>query len=99
MSHADPAHARGVNRLGLLSSPVSSPVGPRALAVRARKRPEASMMTPDRHAMALLPEPRSHRVAVQGGELHVGVWPGADPVVLAIHGGTSTHRIWAPIVR
>ena len=44
-------------------------------------------------------EPHSHRVAVRGGDLHVGVWEGAAPALLAIHGGTSTHRIWSPVVR
>src|SRR5262245_50676941 len=49
--------------------------------------------------MARPPEPHSHRVAVEGGDLHVGVWEGAAPALLAIHGGTSTHRIWSPVVR
>jgi len=44
-------------------------------------------------------EPHSHRVAVEGGELHVGVWPGAAPALVAIHGGTSTHRVWAKVAR
>jgi pimeloyl-ACP methyl ester carboxylesterase len=38
-----------------------------------------------------------HRVPVEGGELFVGVWPAPDasaPVVVAVHGGTSSHRIW-----
>jgi pimeloyl-ACP methyl ester carboxylesterase len=45
------------------------------------------------------PEPHTQRVAVEGGLLHVGVWPGAAPVLVAIHGGTSTHRIWAKVAR
>jgi pimeloyl-ACP methyl ester carboxylesterase len=38
-----------------------------------------------------------HRIPVAGGDLLVGVWPArrADaPVIVAIHGGTSSHRIW-----
>jgi pimeloyl-ACP methyl ester carboxylesterase len=41
--------------------------------------------------------PVHHRVPVIGGELFVGVWPGLRvdaPIVIAIHGGTSSHRIW-----
>jgi pimeloyl-ACP methyl ester carboxylesterase len=45
----------------------------------------------------LLPE--LHPVDVQGGELHVARWPGAAPVILAVHGGTSSHRVWSTIVR
>jgi lipase len=43
--------------------------------------------------------PEYHRVPVVGGELHVAVWRGAAPVVLAIHGGMSSHRAWTTIVR
>src|SRR3954465_8109582 len=42
--------------------------------------------------------PATHSVPVDGGLLHVGVWPGADPVILAIHGGTSSHAVWSAIV-
>lgn len=28
----------------------------------------------------------------------MGVWPGGDRVVLAIHGGTSSHAVWSTIV-
>src|SRR3954465_12966741 len=42
--------------------------------------------------------PAMHSVPVDGGLLHVGVWPGADPVILAIHGGTSSHLVWSTIV-
>ncbi len=38
-----------------------------------------------------------HRIPVDGGELFVGVWPAPSPsapVVIALHGGTSSHRIW-----
>jgi lipase len=49
--------------------------------------------------MPRAPEPEPHRVPVRGGALHVGVWAGGEPVVLAIHGGTSTHRIWSAVVR
>lgn len=43
-----------------------------------------------------------HRVPVVGGELCVGVWPAhaaSAPTVIAIHGGTSSHRVWYPIAR
>ena len=42
--------------------------------------------------------PTPHSVPVDGGHLHVGVWPGGDDVVLAIHGGTSSHVVWSTIV-
>jgi pimeloyl-ACP methyl ester carboxylesterase len=45
----------------------------------------------------LLPE--LHPVGVQGGDLHVARWPGAAPAILAIHGGTSSHRVWSTVVR
>jgi len=41
--------------------------------------------------------PVHRRVPVAGGELLVGHWPATAPdapVVIAIHGGTSSHRIW-----
>jgi len=40
------------------------------------------------------------QVPVEGGALHVGRWPArrADaPVVVAVHGGTSSHRVWHAI--
>ncbi|MBY0400579.1 alpha/beta hydrolase [Myxococcota bacterium] len=43
-----------------------------------------------------------HLVSVDGGDLQVGVWPAADPKapsVIAIHGGTSSHRIWSAVAR
>ena len=43
--------------------------------------------------------PEYHQVPVTGGELHVAVWRAGDPVVLAIHGGMSSHRAWTTIVR
>jgi len=42
--------------------------------------------------------PTLHSVPVEGGSLNVGVWPGGDDVVLAIHGGTSSHLVWSTIV-
>jgi pimeloyl-ACP methyl ester carboxylesterase len=42
--------------------------------------------------------PTTSSVPVDGGLLHVGVWDGADPVVLAIHGGTSSHLVWSTLV-
>lgn len=42
--------------------------------------------------------PTTHSIPVEGGLLHVGVWPGGDRVVLAIHGGTSSHAVWSTIV-
>lgn len=48
------------------------------------------------------PTLRHHAVAVEGGDLFVGEWP-ADragaPTVIAIHGGTSSHRIWFVVAR
>lgn len=38
-----------------------------------------------------------HRVPVVGGELFVGHWPAntaTAPTVIAVHGGTSSHRVW-----
>ena len=40
----------------------------------------------------------THSVPVEGGRLHVAVWPGGDPVVLAIHGGMSSHVVWSTLV-
>jgi pimeloyl-ACP methyl ester carboxylesterase len=41
----------------------------------------------------------THEVTVDGGALHVGVWSGdRERVILAIHGGTSSHLVWSPIV-
>lgn len=43
-----------------------------------------------------------HTVPVDGGDLLVGVWPAADPnapSVIAVHGGTSSHRIWFAVAR
>ena len=40
----------------------------------------------------------THEVPVDGGSLLVGVWPGAAEVVLAIHGGTSSHLVWSTLV-
>lgn len=43
-----------------------------------------------------------HTVSVDGGDLLVGVWPAADanaPTVIAVHGGTSSHRIWYAVAR
>lgn len=40
-------------------------------------------------------------VPVDGGDLEVGVWPAARddaPAVIAVHGGTSSHRIWHRVV-
>ena len=42
--------------------------------------------------------PATHSVPVDGGLLHVGVWSGTDQVILAIHGGTSSHLVWSTIV-
>ena len=42
--------------------------------------------------------PTPHSVPVEGGLLQVGVWPGGERVVLAIHGGTSSHAVWSTIV-
>jgi pimeloyl-ACP methyl ester carboxylesterase len=42
--------------------------------------------------------PTTHSVPVDGGLLNVGVWPGGERVVLAIHGGTSSHAVWSTIV-
>ncbi|NYF17232.1 pimeloyl-ACP methyl ester carboxylesterase [Microbacterium sp. AK009] len=50
---------------------------------------------------------RSHRylardVAVPGGALRVGVWEPIEPLrgeILAVHGVTSSHRVWAHTVR
>jgi lipase len=41
-------------------------------------------------------------IAVDGGLLHVGVWgpdSGDVPVVLAVHGITASHLLWAPVAR
>jgi pimeloyl-ACP methyl ester carboxylesterase len=43
----------------------------------------------------------THEVPVEGGALHVGSWRGVRddaPVILAIHGGTSSHLVWSVIV-
>ena len=40
----------------------------------------------------------THQVSVDGGSLLVGVWPGGPDVVLAIHGGTSSHLVWSTLV-
>ncbi|MEO8692596.1 MAG: alpha/beta hydrolase [Acidimicrobiales bacterium] len=42
--------------------------------------------------------PTTHSIPVDGGLLHVGVWDGGERVVLAIHGGTSSHTVWSTIV-
>ncbi|WP_322411995.1 alpha/beta hydrolase [Microbacterium invictum] len=50
--------------------------------------------------------PGTHRhltrdVPVSGGALRVGVWEPSDPVrgeILAVHGVTSSHRVWAHVV-
>src|SRR5688572_21178231 len=42
--------------------------------------------------------PTTHSIPVDGGLLNVGVWPGGERVVLAIHGGTSSHAVWSAIV-
>jgi pimeloyl-ACP methyl ester carboxylesterase len=42
--------------------------------------------------------PKTQSVPVDGGLLHVGVWPGGDPVVVAIHGGMSSHVVWSTLV-
>ena len=52
--------------------------------------------------MSSIPSPRHHTVAVDGGDLLVGEWPADDaaaPAVIAIHGGTSSHRIWYAVAR
>jgi lipase len=41
--------------------------------------------------------PTTSSVPVDGGLLHVGVWDGGEPVVLAIHGGTSSHLVWSTL--
>ena len=50
-----------------------------------------------------MPAPLAHHtVPVDGGDLLVGVWPAADanaPTVIAVHGGTSSHRIWYAVAR
>lgn len=43
-----------------------------------------------------------HTVPVDGGDLHVGVWPASAPTAptaIAVHGGTSSHRIWFAVAR
>lgn len=48
------------------------------------------------------PSLEHHAVAVEGGDLVVGEWPAAHPdapTVIAIHGGTSSHRIWFAVAR
>ena len=42
--------------------------------------------------------PTTHSIPVDGGLLNVGVWSGGERVVLAIHGGTSSHAVWSTIV-
>jgi pimeloyl-ACP methyl ester carboxylesterase len=37
---------------------------------------------------------RTHQVVVDGGTLAVGEWEGGQPALLAIHGLSSTHRLW-----
>lgn len=44
------------------------------------------------------PPSELHEVPVQGGRLRVAVWPGAGPVVFAVHGGASSHRVWSRVV-
>lgn len=49
----------------------------------------------------MIPKQTHHTVAVEGGDLHVGVWPAREtgsPSVIAVHGGTSSHRIWHRVV-
>jgi len=50
-----------------------------------------------------MPASLAHQtVPVDGGDLHVGVWPASDPsapTVIAVHGGTSSHRIWFAVAR
>jgi lipase len=48
--------------------------------------------------LAAVATPKTHSVPVDGGLLHVGVWPGGDPVVVAIHGGMSSHVVWSTMV-
>lgn len=38
---------------------------------------------------------RMVRIPVVGGELAVGVWGSGEPVTLAVHGITGSHRSWA----
>jgi hypothetical protein len=42
---------------------------------------------------------RLERVKVRGGDLQIGVWPGAEPVILALHGGVSSHLAWSVVAR
>ena len=42
--------------------------------------------------------PTTHSIPVDGGLLNVGMWAGDERVVLAIHGGTSSHAVWSTIV-
>ena len=39
--------------------------------------------------------PHSFTVAVDGGDLFVGQWGDRGPVVLALHGITSSHLAWS----
>ncbi|MES2171940.1 MAG: alpha/beta hydrolase [Actinomycetota bacterium] len=44
--------------------------------------------------------PREYDVPVDGGLLHVGEWgPEDGPVVVAVHGITSSHRAWVAVAR
>lgn len=49
--------------------------------------------------MAVTGAPELGRVGVRGGDLLVARWAGGAPVVLALHGGASSHRAWAVIAR
>lgn len=45
-------------------------------------------------AVEVPPAPRIVRIPVAGGELTAAVWGSGDPVVLAVHGITASHRAW-----
>jgi lipase len=49
--------------------------------------------------VAVTGAPELGRVGVRGGDLLVARWAGGAPVVLALHGGASSHRAWAVIAR
>jgi len=38
---------------------------------------------------------RRHSVPVRGGEICVGVWGDDGPLVVLVHGITSSHMAWA----